>query len=199
MPVALVSMNVPAEIAIEVPMTEIPEWTHKLVIYFWKLPWATYDAVKAAVESTLIPAINAFEFFMGYDYLGYVLDWQKDTITLYYRQRIAPLGRKMFAPPLAAILAAIALILISVGIIIFGLAWYEGQKLAMREQLTLEQLLEEGKITPEEYAEYKEQFKKHPPAWYEAIPEAIKYAVYGGIAIALIFFLGSLLARRGGV
>ena len=179
-------------------MTEIPEWTHKLVLYFWKLPWATYDAVKAAVESTLIPTINAFEFFMGYDYLGYVLDWQKDTITLYYRQR-SSMSRKMFAPPLAAILAAIALILISVGIIIFGLAWYEGQKLAMREQLTLEQLLEEGKITPEEYAEYKEQFKKHPPAWYEAIPEAVKYAVYGGIAIALIFFLGSLLARRGGV
>ena len=195
MPIALVNMGVPAEITIEVPITAVPEWTHKLVIYFWKLPWATYDSVKGAVETLLIPTINAFEFFMGYDFLGYVLDWRNDTITLYYRQRTFSLNRKSFAPPLAAIIAAIALLLISVGIIIFALAWYEGQKLAMREQITLEQLLEEGKITPEEYAEYKEQFKKSPPAWYEKIPEAIKYAVYGGIIIAFLWFLGSLFRR----
>jgi len=171
------------------------EWTHRLILYIWKLPYATKEQVKAIIESSLIPTINAFEFFMGYDFIGYTLDWDNDVIILYYRQRFVSFSVMSFAPPLAAIALAIFGILIAVGIIIMGLAWYQREQRIATEQKTLEDWVEEGKITPEEYVEYRELFEKNPPAWYQAIPQTIQYLVYGAIAIGIVSLVVTLIRR----
>lgn len=180
---------------VSVQAEEIPGWTHKLVIYFFKLPWAKREDVEPLINTVLVPTINAFEFFAGYTYLGHVLDWEGSTVTLYYYHRTESLSRLSFAPPLAAILGAIALILLAEGLIIMALAWFRRTELELREEITLEKLLEEGEITPEQYKEYKEAFRKRPPEWYEAIPKTIQYVIYGGVAIAVIGLVIQFMRR----
>lgn len=160
-----------------------PDWTHKLVLQFYRLAWANPDIVLGAIENTLVPAINTLEWFLGYDYLGFEMNWIRWETTLYYKQRESP------AIPIAAILYYVAVITVGVGIIILGLAWYERERRITYTRVAKLKLLEEGKLTPEQYEELVEAEKEEPAPWE-------KVAGIGIIILLLLIVLVFLRGRR---
>jgi len=159
-------------------------WTHKLVMYYYRLPWTNYSSAKAWFENVVIPIVNAFEWFLGYDYLGYSFDWEGMTCTAFYRQKGSP------AIPLAAIYAAIAVIgLIAIGIIILGLAWLRGTITEAETKATKADLLREGKITQEQYTELMTAESTQPAPWEKAVG--------WGVIILVLILAYVLLKPRG--
>jgi len=158
-------------------------WTHKLIMDFYRLPWASYSAVVSAIEITLIPFVNALEWFLGYTYLDYSLDWKGMRLTLYYRQKGTP------AIPLATILGLVAVILIAVGFIILGLHWLAGEVEEAVAKATKADLLREGKLTSEQYTELIEAETTQPAPWETAI---------GWGVIILILILAYVLLKPKG-
>ena len=181
MPIADVLLTLEVE---EVPGIP-PDWTHKLVLQFYRLPWALPDLVLGAIERTLVPAINAFEWLLGYDYLGFEMNWTRWDITLYYKQRASP------AIPIAAIFWAIVTILAGVGIIILSLTWYERERRITYTRATKLKLLEEGKLTQEEYEELIEAEKDEPAPWEKVVS-------FGIIILILFIIFVFLRGRRRG-
>ncbi|NVM23723.1 MAG: hypothetical protein HWN68_18335, partial [Desulfobacterales bacterium] len=156
------------------------EWTHKLILYYYRLPWADAASVEGAINTLLIPTLNGLEWLLGYDYVSHQHDWKGMTITVYYAARGTPVV------PIWGILLAIGVLLLGVGVVIMGAAWciaevtkYEGFK-------TKSQMLKEGTITTEEYKELLAAQKENPAPWEKALG-------WGAIIIILLLLAG---ARR---
>jgi len=166
------------------PPPPVEEWTHKLEVGFIRMPWATSAGVMAVFDSTIIPFINCFEWLVGYEFVGKEMNWDGLKVTLFYRARGSPV---ITAAILGAALLKIALVaiglMIAAGFIIMALAWYEREKAVASREQTLEELVEQKVITPEQYAEWSEAAEK---PWWEK---------YGGWLV--LGLLGVLALRRG--
>ena len=161
----------------------VEEWTHKLVIYYYRLPWAVPSVVEGAVSATLIPILNALEWLFGYDYVGHDFDWEGMTISVYYAQRGTP---AITAAALALILKAVAVLLIAVGLVILGLAWFVRELKQYETFKSKADMLKEGAITSEEYRELVAAQKEDPAPWEKVV----------GLGIILILLLLFATARR---
>lgn len=156
----------------------VPEWTHKLVIYYYRLPWAVPSIVEGAVSATLIPILNGLEWLFGYDYVGHDFDWEGMTLTVYYAARGTP------AVSVWGILLAVGVLLIGVGVVIMGVAWFVGEWRKYEAFKTKSDMLREGTITTDEYKELVAAQKEEPAPW-EKVVGVGAIIIFGLVLLAL--------------
>ena len=128
----------------------VEKWTHKLVLGFRVLPWLKKDQIDWGVKNLLVPSVNPFITVLTYKYVGYKVDMVNKKIIIFYRKTGSP------AVPLAAILAAVAAILIGIGIVIYSIAWYKRETRLEKESKTIDELYQEGAISTEDYVAIKQ-------------------------------------------
>jgi hypothetical protein len=128
----------------------IPQYTNELRVYFLKLPWATQEALES-IMPRIADSVNTIIVPLGYQYVGYRINWDESYFSLYYLKTGTP------TIPLQTILVYIIASLFAVGLIIIGLAWLEQgrvQETYVREQADINEdilrLYEEGKLTYEQ-------------------------------------------------
>jgi hypothetical protein len=138
-------------------VTYTPQYTNELRVYFLKLPWATQEALED-IMPRVVDSVNTVIVPLGYQYVGYSINWDESYFSLYYLKTGTP------AIPLQTILAYIIVSLFAVGLIIVGLAWLEHEKVQetyVREQSEINkqilELYEEGKITYEQALQLMQQ------------------------------------------
>jgi len=156
-----------------------PEATHCLRCGYHNLMGYTQQEIKTKVESTIVPVVNAILVPMGWVYCG--VGVFGDYFEIYYR-----------ATPVEPVTMAICLkilfliTVIIIGIVIAWVAWVYLKTNEMKAQAKIDkkQLLEEGKITKEQYeALIKAQAEEDT---WGSIAEMIKWALIAMIILAII-------------
>jgi hypothetical protein len=136
-----------------------PQYTNELRVYFLKLPWLTKESLEGMMPR-IADSVNTIIVPLGYQYVGYRINWDDSYFSLYYLKVGTP------AIPLGTIVLA----LFAIGIIVLGLAWYEHEK--VQETYIVEQseikkqilkLYEEGKITYEQALQLMQQSQINIP------------------------------------
>jgi len=136
-------------------ITYAPQYTNELRVYFLKLPWAT----KEALESTMprvADTVNTVIVPLGYQYVGYGINWDESYFSLYYLKTGTP---AVPLPQIIILLGIIATIVIPICVV-----WYEHEKVQeiyVVEQVEINKqilkLYEEGKITYEQAQQLMKQ------------------------------------------
>ncbi|MBS7252029.1 MAG: hypothetical protein KIH08_15760 [Candidatus Freyarchaeota archaeon] len=125
---------------------EPEDYTHKLVVYLQFREGIDKVAFENVVKSYLSP-INKIIEPLGYKFLGYMIDWS-GKLTLFYRVGGSPL---VTVAVLTKILILVLFAFLAVGAIVIGLSWYAREERLTSLQTDLKKLLEDGKITSEQY------------------------------------------------
>jgi len=110
-----------------------------------KLP--NFDPEKASdfVESTIAPTVAVILQPFGYTYVGHVDNFDQNYFDLQFTGATPPI-------PLAVIIAAIAVVgIAAAALLVIALTWYKQAAIQEQIQKNLTDLLNEGKITPQQY------------------------------------------------
>jgi len=154
--------NFPSKYATVTP-TLSPADLWELRIHFLKLPWAN-EALGRSILNSLASAVGPIVERFGYKYLKIECNWAESYYSLFFIKTGSPIG--MLAAVLA-IGAVIAAILAGAGLVLMGLSWWQGSQ-NREQEITQEKdfisylndLLNQGKITAEQYAQLLEAYRK---------------------------------------
>lgn len=134
------------------PLTYI----YTLRITLLKLSWFNKSAFEGIVGSTIVPAVIPIIGALGYTHLKTYYEYKNSTVDV--NMQFSGAGSPPI--PLVAIVAAIAGILIGIGLIVIGIAWYKQAEVQEKHEVTkqevvssLDEALAKGLITSEQYTE----------------------------------------------
>ena len=137
-----------------------PADIYELRIYFLKLPWAN-EALGNSILNSLAEAVNPIIQPLGYRYIKTECTWDQSFYSIYFEKTGSPVI------PLAAIAVAVLAIFLGIGLLLNYLEWRRANDILVKAKAdetaiknNLTDLLAQGKITPEQYAEIMKQMSE---------------------------------------
>lgn len=126
-----------------------PDATHCLKCGYHNFLGFTQQDIKGKIEATVVPVVNTILAPLGWQYLG--VGVFGDHFEIYYKE--ASPAEPVTLSICASILFSIALIVLGIAIISVAWVYLETKKMLAEAKADKKKLLDEGKITSEQYKE----------------------------------------------
>lgn len=160
-----------------------PDATHCLRCGYHNLLGLTQQDIKGKVEATIVPVVNGVLAPLGWQYIS--VGVYGDYVEIYYKE--ASPAEPITVGTCITILTLITIIIINVVIVWVAWVYIETQKMKAEAKADKKKLLEEGKITNEQYT-----------SMIEAQAEEDMFGAIGDIFPLLLIFL-IIMAITGAV
>ena len=169
-----------------------PSATHCLICRYIRLPWFDPDGLRGCTDK-IANVVNPFVVPLGYEYIETEVDTTVDTINIYYKKSGSPVL------PVGAILTALfwLTVFVIVGIIVIQVKEILVRPIQEQAKVFIEEtrfrekiadMIKSGELTQSEAESVLSDYESKVGLPTTEYGELLKMAIFGGIAIALIYF-----------
>ncbi len=156
--------------------------THCLKCGYHNFLGLTQQDIKGKVEATVVPVVDTFLKPLGWQYLG--VGVFGNYFDLYYKEASPAVA--ITTGLLITILVSVTIIILGVCITVIKFLEVEKEKLVTEAKVDKKELLDEGKITSDQYTELVKAQEEEE----KGLGDLIKWAIIGFMIFAIFGALG---------